>query len=122
MHKLPFIERDHGPVGDAVGSLDYQARVTVGPFVAHLVRTHAVFQGVAATVRIARAQSLRAERGEPDLIHATTADALLALAEASSDMLAEQAERFAEWIEVAALADPAEARPASVEGKEATDG
>jgi hypothetical protein len=122
MRKLPFIERDHGPVGDALGSLDYQARVIAGPVAKYLVRAHAVSQGVAATVRIARAQSLRVERGEPDLLHATTADALLALAEASSDMLAEQAEQIAQWIEIAALADPDNASAASIEGKEATDG
>ncbi|WP_018421473.1 hypothetical protein [Paraburkholderia tuberum] len=44
-------------------------------------------------------------------MHTTTADVLLALAEASAEMLAEQAERLAEWMEVAARADLGKARP-----------
>jgi|GEM_PF-5162632 len=122
MRKLPFIERNHGPVGDVLDVFDRHAPVAIGPVADYLVRAHAVNQGVAAVVRVARGQSLRAERGEPDLTHATTADALLALAEASSDMLAEQAEQLAQRIKVAALADPNKAFAASVKGKEATDG
>jgi hypothetical protein len=122
VRKLPFIERIHGPVGDALGSLACQARVIIGPVASYLVRAHAVTQGVAAAVRVARAQSLLDELDEPDLICATTADALLALATESSAMLAEQTERLARWIEGAALSDPGKTSAASVEGKEASDG
>lgn len=118
----PFVERNHGPVGDVLDVVDRQARVAVGPVADYRVRAHAVTQGVAAAIHIARAQGLRAERCEPDLIHATTADALIALAETSADMFAEHAEQLAQWIKVAALADPDKASAALVEGKEATDG
>ncbi|MDH6150513.1 hypothetical protein OKW46_004438 [Paraburkholderia sp. WSM4179] len=111
MRRLPFLERNHGPVGDALDHADSPSRIPVSPVASYLVRAHAVSQGVAAAVRVARAQALRVDRGEPDLMHTTTADVLLALAEASAEMLAEQAERLAEWMEVAARADLGKARP-----------
>jgi hypothetical protein len=120
--KLPFIERNHGPIGDVLEHVHRESRVAVSPFAGYLARSHAVSQGVAAAVRVARAQSLRAEAGEPDLVYETTSDALLALVEASSEMFAEESERLAEWVEVAALAHPGKVDAASFEGKEATDG
>ncbi|WP_250489898.1 hypothetical protein [Caballeronia sp. INML2] len=107
MHKpLPFIERNHGPVGDVRDAVDRYARVAVGPVADFLARAHAVNQGVAAAVRVARAQILRVERDEPDLIHTATQDALLVLAETASNMVAEQAEQISQWIEGTAMAGP----------------
>ncbi|QQC63865.1 hypothetical protein [Paraburkholderia ginsengisoli] len=96
-----FYSRGHGPVSDAIGQIDFCTTMPVGGLADNLAKVHAVSQGLAAILRIARADGLARERDASEtgpLLAPGAVDALLALGEVSAGMLADDAEALAEWI------------------------